>query len=116
MRSAWGKAATTIRLACAPSSTGETERLTNVVTRVRDHQRHCAALLQVRAVRHVQSLNATSATTWSLFLSGMRNYDMACVAMSDYIKPEFYRLWCTEQVRRHLLGSIERRLYAKATN
>jgi hypothetical protein len=65
----------------------ETERLTNVVTRVPvTTGATLRRLLQVRAVRYVQKeLGSYFNNNLVLFLSGMRNYDMA-VAMSDYTK------------------------------
>ncbi len=63
----------------------ETHRLLNVVTRVpATTGATLRRLLQVRAVRHVQNeLGNYFNNNLVLFLSGMRNYDMA-VAMSDY--------------------------------
>ena len=63
----------------------ETQRLLNVVTRVPvTTGATLRRLLQVRAVRHVQKeLGHYFNNNLVLFLSGMRNYDMA-VAMSDY--------------------------------
>jgi hypothetical protein len=50
------------------------------------HRRHLRRLLQVRAVRYVQKeLGHYFNNNLVLFLSGMRNYDMA-VALSDYTK------------------------------
>lgn len=65
----------------------ETKRLLNVVTRVPvTTGATLRRLLQVRAVRHVQhELGHYFNNNIVLFLSGMRNYDMA-VAMSDYTK------------------------------
>jgi len=65
----------------------ETKRLLNVVTRVpATTGATLRRLLQVRAVRHVQhELGHYFNNNIVLFLSGMRNYDMA-VAMSDYSK------------------------------
>jgi hypothetical protein len=65
----------------------ETQRLTNVVTRVPvTTGATLRRLLQVRAVRYVQKeLGHYFNNNLVLFLSGMRNYDMA-VAMSDYTK------------------------------
>ena len=65
----------------------ETERLTNVVTRVPvTTGATLRRMLQVRAVRYVQKeLGNYFNNNLVLFLSGMRNYDMA-VAMSDYTK------------------------------
>ena len=65
----------------------ETHRLMNVVTRVPvTTGATLRRLLQVRAVRHVQKeLGGYFNNNLVLFLSGMRNYDMA-VALSDYTK------------------------------
>jgi hypothetical protein len=62
-----------------------TQRLLNVVTRVpATTGATLRRLLQVRAVRYVQNhLGHYFNNNLVLFLSGMRNYDMA-VAMSDY--------------------------------
>ncbi len=63
----------------------ETKRLLNVVTRVpATTGARLRRLLQVRAVRYVQShLGHYFNNNLVLFLSGMRNYDMA-LALSDY--------------------------------
>jgi predicted amino acid dehydrogenase len=63
----------------------ETRRLLNVVTRVpATTGARLRRLLQVRAVRYVQNhLGHYFNNNLVLFLSGMRNYDMA-VALSDY--------------------------------
>ena len=63
----------------------ETKRLLNVVTRVPvTTGATLRRLLQVRAVRHVQKeLGNYFNNNLVLFLSGMRNYEMA-VALSDY--------------------------------
>lgn len=65
----------------------ETQRLLNVVTRIpATTGATLRRLLQVRAVRHVQKeLGNYFNNNLILFLSGMRNYDMA-VALSDYSK------------------------------
>jgi len=65
----------------------ETQRLMNVVTRVPvTTGAHLRRLLQVRAVRYVQKeLGHYFNNNLVLFLSGMRNFDMA-VALSDYTK------------------------------
>jgi predicted amino acid dehydrogenase len=65
----------------------ELERLMNVVTRVPvTSGATLRRLLQVRAVRYVQKeLRNYFNNNLVLFLSGMRNYDMA-VALSDYTK------------------------------
>jgi len=63
----------------------ETQRLLNVVTRVpATTGNKLRRLLQVRAIRHVQAqLGDFFNNNIVLFLSGMRNYDMA-MALSDY--------------------------------
>jgi predicted amino acid dehydrogenase len=63
----------------------ETQRLLNVVTRVpATTGATLRRLLQVRAVRHVQNeLGHYFNNNLVLFMSGMRNYDMAA-ALSDY--------------------------------
>ena len=63
----------------------ETQRLLNVVTRVpATTGARLRRLLQVRAVRYVQShLGQYFNNNLVLFLSGMRNYDMA-LALADY--------------------------------
>ena len=65
----------------------DTQRLTNVVTRVPvTTGATLRRLLQVRAIRFVQKeLGSFFNNNLVLFLSGMRNYDMA-VALSDYTK------------------------------
>ena len=65
----------------------ETEKLTKVVTRVPvTTGATLRRLLQVRAVRHVQKeLGSYFNNNRVLFLSGMRNYEIA-VALSDYTK------------------------------
>ncbi len=65
----------------------ETEKLTKVVTRVPvTTGSTLRRLLQVRAVRHVQKeLGGYFNNNRVLFLSGMRNYEIA-VALSDYTK------------------------------
>ena len=65
----------------------ETRRLTNVVTRVPvTTGATLRRLLQVRAVRYVQKeLGHYFNNNLVLFLSGMRNYNMA-EAMSDYTR------------------------------
>jgi predicted amino acid dehydrogenase len=69
----------------------ETKRLLNVVTRVPvTSGARLRRLLQVRAIRHVQhELGHYFNNNIVLFLSGMRNYDMA-VAMSDYTKNLYF--------------------------
>ncbi len=65
----------------------ETQRLKNVVTRVPvTTGATLRRILQVRAVRHVQKeLVNYFNNNLTLFLSGMRNYEMA-LAMSDYTR------------------------------
>ena len=65
----------------------ETEKLLKVVTRVPvTTGATLRRLLQVRAVRHVQKeLGNYFNNNQVLFLSGMRNYEIA-VALSDYTK------------------------------
>ncbi|HRI18170.1 MAG TPA: dehydrogenase, partial [Burkholderiaceae bacterium] len=65
----------------------ETRRLLNVVTRVPvTTGATLRRLLQVRAVRHVQKeLGHYFNNNIVLFLSGMRNYELA-VALSDYTR------------------------------
>jgi predicted amino acid dehydrogenase len=69
----------------------ETRRLLNVVTRVpATTGATLRRLLQVRAVRHVQNtLGGHFTNSRVLFLSGLRNYDMA-VAMQDYTPNLFF--------------------------
>ena len=83
--SAWARSATTTTSACARCVNKETQRLLKVVTRVPvTTGATLRRLLQVRAVRHVQKeLGDYFNNNLVLFLSGMRNYDMA-VALSDY--------------------------------
>jgi predicted amino acid dehydrogenase len=95
----------------------ETERLTNVVTRVPvTTGATLRRLLQVRAVRHVQKeLGSYFNNNLVLFLSGMRNYDMA-VAMSDYTKNLSFADAIYQTGTPALLGSIEQlELYAKGS-
>ncbi|WP_210543113.1 saccharopine dehydrogenase NADP-binding domain-containing protein [Rhodoferax sp. PAMC 29310] len=95
----------------------ETERLTNVVTRVPvTTGATLRRLLQVRAVRHVQKeLGSYFNNNMVLFLSGMRNYDMA-VAMSDYTKNLSFADAIFQTGTPALLGSIEQlELYAKGS-
>ncbi len=65
----------------------DTDRLKKVVTRVPvTTGATIRRILQVRAIRHVQkTLGSYFNNNLVLFLSGMRNYDMA-VAMSDYTR------------------------------
>jgi len=96
----------------------ETKRLTNVVTRVPvTTGATLRRLLQVRAVRHVQKeLGNYFNNNLVLFLSGMRNYDMA-VAMSDYTKNLSFADAIFQTGAPALLGSLEQlELYAKGSN
>ncbi|MBK6294523.1 MAG: hypothetical protein IPF55_09580 [Rhodoferax sp.] len=92
----------------------ETQRLMNVVTRVPvTTGATLRRLLQVRAVRFVQKeLGNYFNNNLVLFLSGMRNYDMA-VAMSDYTKNLSFAD-ALIQTETPMLGSLEQlELYAK---
>jgi hypothetical protein len=96
----------------------ETQRLLNVVTRVPvTTGATLRRLLQVRAVRHVQrELGHYFNNNLVLFMSGMRNYDMA-VALSDYTQePELCR--CPVPNRHPaMLSSLEQlELYAKGSD
>ncbi|MDP3654462.1 MAG: saccharopine dehydrogenase NADP-binding domain-containing protein [Rhodoferax sp.] len=96
----------------------ETKRLTNVVTRVPvTTGATLRRLLQVRAVRYVQKeLGNYFNNNLVLFLSGMRNYDMA-VAMSDYSKNLSFADPVFQTGSPVLLGSIEQlELYAKGSD
>ncbi len=96
----------------------ETKRLTNVVTRVPvTTGATLRRLLQVRAVRYVQKeLGNYFNNNLVLFLSGMRNYDMA-VAMSDYSKNLSFADPVFQTGSPMLLGSIEQlELYAKGSD
>ena len=96
----------------------ETQRLMNVVTRVPvTTGATLRRLLQVRAVRHVQKeLGNYFNNNLVLFLSGMRNYDMA-VAMSDYSKNLNFADAVFQTGAPTLLGSLEMlELYAKGSN
>ena len=96
----------------------ETQRLMNVVTRVPvTTGATLRRLLQVRAVRHVQKeLGNYFNNNLVLFLSGMRNYDMA-VAMSDYSKNMNFADAVFQTGAPTLLGSLEMlELYAKGSN
>ncbi len=95
----------------------ETERLTNVVTRVPvTTGATLRRLLQVRAVRHVQhELGNYFNNNLVLFLSGMRNYDMA-VAMSDYTKNLSFADAVLQTGAPTLLTSLEQlELYARGS-
>ncbi len=93
----------------------ETKRLLNVVTRVpATTGATLRRLLQVRAVRHVQhELGSYFNNNIVLFLSGMRNYDMA-VAMSDYSKNLLFADALFQTGAPAMLGSLEQlEMYAK---
>ncbi len=93
----------------------ETQRLMNVVTRVPvTTGATLRRLLQVRAVRFVQKeLGNYFNNNLVLFLSGMRNYDMA-VAMSDYTKNLSFADALIQTGTPTMLGSLEQlELYAK---
>ncbi len=95
----------------------ETKRLLNVVTRVpATTGATLRRLLQVRAVRHVQhELGHYFNNNIVLFLSGMRNYDMA-VAMSDYTKNLNFADALFQTGAPAMLGSLEQlEMYAKGT-
>ncbi len=95
----------------------ETQRLTNVVTRVPvTTGATLRRLLQVRAVRYVQKeLGHYFNNNLVLFLSGMRNYDMA-VAMSDYTKNLNFADALFQTGAPTMLGSLEQlELYAKGS-
>ena len=96
----------------------ETQRLTNVVTRVPvTTGATLRRLLQVRAVRYVQrELGHYFNNNLVLFLSGMRNYDMA-VALSDYTKNLSFADALFQTGAPKMLGSLEQlELYAKGSN
>ncbi|MDP2370507.1 dehydrogenase [Rhodoferax sp.] len=96
----------------------ETQRLMNVVTRVPvTTGATLRRLLQVRAVRHVQKeLGNYFNNNLVLFLSGMRNYDMA-VAMTDYTKNLSFADAVFQTGAPTLLGSLDMlELYAKGSN
>jgi len=95
----------------------ETKRLLNVVTRVPvTTGATLRRLLQVRAVRHVQKeLGHYFNNNLVLFLSGMRNYDMA-VAMSDYTKNLSFADALFQTGAPKMLTSLEQlELYAKGS-
>ena len=85
----------------------ETQRLLKVVTRVpATTGRTLRRLLQVRAVRHVQhELGHYFNNNIVLFLSGMRNYDMA-QALSDYTPNLQFADALTQTGAPALLGSL----------
>jgi predicted amino acid dehydrogenase len=96
----------------------ETQRLLNVVTRVPvTTGATLRRLLQVRAVRHVQhALGNYFNNNLVLFLSGMRNYDMA-VALSDYTKNLSFADALFQTGAPTMLTSLEQlELYAKGSN
>jgi predicted amino acid dehydrogenase len=93
----------------------ETQRLLNVVTRVpATTGNKLRRLLQVRAVRQVQAqLGSYFNNNIVLFLSGMRNYDMA-VALSDYTPNLNFADALTQTGAPALLTSLTQlELYAK---
>ena len=95
----------------------ETQRLLNVVTRVPvTTGATLRRLLQVRAVRHVQKeLGNYFNNNLILFLSGMRNYDMA-VALSDYSKNLSFADALFQTGAPAMLGSLEQlELFAKGS-
>ena len=95
----------------------ETQRLLNVVTRVPvTTGATLRRLLQVRAVRHVQKeLGNYFNNNLILFLSGMRNYDMA-VALSDYSKNLSFADALFQTGAPAMLTSLEQlELYAKGS-
>ncbi|HYN61848.1 MAG TPA: dehydrogenase [Rubrivivax sp.] len=93
----------------------ETEKLTKVVTRVPvTTGSTLRRLLQVRAVRHVQKeLGSYFNNNRVLFLSGMRNYEIA-VALSDYTKNLSFADPVFQAGSPLLLGSLAQlELYAR---
>ncbi len=95
----------------------ETQRLMNVVTRVPvTTGATLRRLLQVRAVRHVQKeLGNYFNNNLVLFLSGMRNYDMA-VALSDYTKNLSFADALFQTGAPAMLSSLEQlELFAKGS-
>jgi predicted amino acid dehydrogenase len=95
----------------------ETQHLLNVVTRVPvTTGATLRRLLQVRAVRYVQKeLGHYFNNNLVLFLSGMRNYDMA-VAMSDYTKNLSFADATFQTGAPTMLTSLEQlELYAKGS-
>ena len=96
----------------------ETRRLTNVVTRVPvTTGATLRRLLHVRAVRYVQKeLGHYFNNNLVLFLSGMRNYDMA-VAMSDYTRNLSFADALFQTGVPAMLTSLEQlELYAKGSD
>jgi len=96
----------------------ETRRLLNVVTRVpATTGATLRRLLQVRAVRHVQKeLGHYFNNNLVLFLSGMRNYDMA-VALSDYTRNLYFADALVQTGVPTLLTSLDQlELYAKGSD
>ena len=96
----------------------ETRRLMNVVTRVPvTTGATLRRLLQVRAVRYVQKeLGHYFNNNLVLFLSGMRNYNMA-EAMSDYTRNLSFADALFQTGAPAMLGSLEQlELYAKGSN
>ena len=95
----------------------DTQHLTNVVTRVPvTTGATLRRLLQVRAVRYVQKeLGHYFNNNLMLFLSGMRNYDMA-VALSDYTKNLSFADALFQTGAPTMLTSLEQlELYAKGS-
>jgi hypothetical protein len=95
----------------------ETQRLLHVVTRVPvTTGATLRRLLQVRAVRYVQNqLGHYFNNNLVLFLSGMRNYDMA-VALSDYTKNLSFADALFQTGAPTMLTSLEQlELYAKGS-
>jgi predicted amino acid dehydrogenase len=95
----------------------ETQRLLNVVTRVpATTGATLRRLLQVRAVRHVQkTLGHYFNNNIVMFLSGMRNYDMA-VALSDYTRNLNFADALFQTGAPAMLTSLEQlELYAKGS-
>ena len=95
----------------------ETKRLLNVVTRVpATTGATLRRLLQVRAVRYVQNhLGHYFNNNLVLFLSGMRNYDMA-MALSDYTPNISFADAMAQTGAPALLGSLTQlELYAKGS-
>jgi predicted amino acid dehydrogenase len=93
----------------------ESQRLMQVVTRVPvTTGASLRRLLQVRAIRYVQKeLGHYFNNNLVLFLSGMRNYDMA-VALSDYTRNLSFADPVFQAGSPLLLGSLEQlELYAK---
>jgi predicted amino acid dehydrogenase len=95
----------------------ETQRLLNVVTRVpATTGATLRRLLQVRAVRHVQkTLGNYFNNNIVMFLSGMRNYDMA-VALQDYTRNLNFADALFQTGAPAMLTSLEQlELYAKGS-